>query len=108
MSRSAFADRFATLVGEPPLQYLARWRMARAGELLRGSTTRVNEIAMEVGYTSVTSFNKAFRKWQGVTPSVFRAAVGRPDAGHWKDRTFCERRTRPRWTDPPTQRTLGG
>lgn len=74
MSRSAFAERFAALVGEPPLQYLARWRMARAGELLRGSDTRVNEIAGSVGYTSVPSFNKAFRKWQGATPSAFRSA----------------------------------
>jgi transcriptional regulator GlxA family with amidase domain len=72
MSRSAFAGRFTALVGEPPLQYLARWRMARAGELLRGSTARINEIATSVGYTSVPSFNKAFRKWQGATPSEFR------------------------------------
>ena len=74
MSRSAFADRFTALVGEPPLHYLARWRMARAAELLRGAETRVNEIATSVGYTSVPSFNKAFRKWQGATPSAFRAA----------------------------------
>jgi transcriptional regulator GlxA family with amidase domain len=72
MSRSTFAERFTTLVGEPPLQYLARWRMARAGELLRSSTTRINEIATSVGYASVPSFNKAFRKWQGVTPAAFR------------------------------------
>jgi len=73
LSRSTFAERFTTLVGEPPLQYLARWRMARAGELLRGSAARINEIATSVGYASVPSFNKAFRKWQGVTPSAFRA-----------------------------------
>jgi AraC-like DNA-binding protein/mannose-6-phosphate isomerase-like protein (cupin superfamily) len=73
MSRSAFAERFTALVGEPPLQYLARWRMARAGELLRESTTRINEIAASVGYASVPSFNKAFRKWQGATPTGFRA-----------------------------------
>ena len=76
MSRSTFAERFTALVGEPPLQYLARWRMARAGELLRGSSTRISEIAASVGYASVPSFNKAFRKWQGATPSVFRKSYG--------------------------------
>ncbi len=73
MSRSAFAERFTSLVGEPPLQYLARWRMARAGELLRASNARVNEIATSVGYASVPSFHKAFRKWQGATPRAFRS-----------------------------------
>ncbi len=74
MSRSTFAERFTALVGEPPLQYLARWRMARAAELLRGSALRINEIAAGVGYASVPSFNKAFRKWQGATPTGLRRA----------------------------------
>jgi AraC-like DNA-binding protein len=82
MSRSTFAERFTALVGEPPLQYLARWRMARAGELLRGSTTRVSEIAASVGYTSVPSFNKAFNKWQGVTPTAFRAKPAPSSSEH--------------------------
>ena len=78
MSRSAFAERFTALVGEPPLQYLARWRMARAAELLRGGTTRISEIATGVGYASVPSFNKAFLKWQGTTPTAVRAGMHPP------------------------------
>lgn len=72
LSRSAFAARFSSLVGEPPLQYLARWRMARAAERLRETRARINEIAAAVGYESVPSFNKAFRKWQGDNPTAFR------------------------------------
>lgn len=75
MSRSTFAERFAALVGEPPLQYLARWRMARAAELLRGSHAQIKEVAASVGYASVPSFNKAFRKWQGSSPSALRATA---------------------------------
>ncbi|MEO8549296.1 MAG: helix-turn-helix transcriptional regulator [Kofleriaceae bacterium] len=67
------AARFTALVGESPLQYLARWRMGRAAELLRETRRRVAEIAVDVGYDSVPSFNKAFRKWQGDTPTAFRA-----------------------------------
>jgi AraC-like DNA-binding protein len=72
LSRSAFAARFTELVGEPPLQYLARWRMARAAELLRETNERIQAIAVDVGYESVPSFNKAFRKWQGTSPTSFR------------------------------------
>jgi AraC-like DNA-binding protein/mannose-6-phosphate isomerase-like protein (cupin superfamily) len=72
MSRSAFAARFHELVGEPPLQYLARWRMSRAAELLRTTTESVSAIARRVGYESLPSFSKAFRRWQGTSPAAFR------------------------------------
>ena len=72
LSRSAFAARFTDRVGEPPLQYLARWRMARAAELLRESRESVNAISARVGYESVPSFIKAFKRWQGKSPTAFR------------------------------------
>jgi AraC-like DNA-binding protein len=72
MSRSAFAARFHALVGEPPLQYQARWRMSRAAELLRTTSETVSSIATRVGYDSLPSFSKAFRRWQGVGPAAFR------------------------------------
>jgi AraC-like DNA-binding protein len=75
LSRSGFAARFAALVGEPPLQYLTRWRMARAAELLRDTNESMAEIATTVGYDSVPSFNKAYKRWQGVSPGAFRRGV---------------------------------
>jgi AraC-like DNA-binding protein len=72
LSRSGFAARFTALVGEPPLQYLARWRMARAAELLRDTNESIVEIAERVGYESVPSFGKAFKRWQGESPGAFR------------------------------------
>lgn len=72
LSRSAFAERFTERVGEPPLQYLARWRMARAAELLRTSDEGIGEIAARVGYESVPSFSKAFVRWQGTRPGALR------------------------------------
>ena len=47
--------------------------MGRAAELLRDTRRRVAEIAGDVGYESVPSFNKAFRRWQGASPTTFRA-----------------------------------
>jgi AraC-like DNA-binding protein len=46
--------------------------MARAAERLRETHARINEIAAAVGYESVPSFHKAFRKWQGDSPTAFR------------------------------------
>ena len=74
MSRSGFAARFAELVGEPPLQYLARWRIARAAEHLRASDDAVGAIASRVGYASVPSFIKAFKRWHGESPRSYRRA----------------------------------
>ncbi|RKH62808.1 AraC family transcriptional regulator [Corallococcus llansteffanensis] len=72
MSRSGFAARFTELVGESPLQYLARWRIARAAELLRDTTEKVETIAGRVGYESVPAFSRAFKRWQGTGPAAFR------------------------------------
>lgn len=72
LSRSGFASRFTAVVGDPPLQYLARLRMARAAELLRETDDSVARIAERVGYESVPSFNKAFKRWQGTSPGALR------------------------------------
>ncbi|AKU99094.1 Transcriptional regulator, AraC family [Labilithrix luteola] len=78
LSRSGFAARFTELVGEPPLQYLARWRVARAAELLRDTAEPVSTIAERVGYESTPSFNKAFKRWQGTSPGAYRRAGSLP------------------------------
>lgn len=75
LSRSGFAARFTELVGEPPLQYLARWRVTRAAELLRDTTEPVGTIAARVGYESTPSFNKAFKRWLGTSPGAYRRAA---------------------------------
>ncbi|NUP13225.1 MAG: AraC family transcriptional regulator [Polyangiaceae bacterium] len=77
MSRSGFAARFTELVGEPPLQYLARWRVARAAELLRDTDEKVATIAGRVGYDSVPSFSRAFKRWQNASPATFRRTAER-------------------------------
>lgn len=72
LSRSAFAARFKSVVGEPPLTYLARWRMQMAIGLLRDPYQSLTDIAQCIGYDSVYSFSKAFKKWVGVSPGRFR------------------------------------
>ncbi|CAN7436954.1 AraC family transcriptional regulator [Phenylobacterium sp. LjRoot225] len=72
MSRSAFAERFTAVVGEPPMTYLAGWRMQLACQMLRDSIRSVSEIAFEVGYGSEAAFTRAFRRERGVPPASWR------------------------------------
>jgi AraC-like DNA-binding protein len=72
MSRSAFALRFRQKVGQTPLEYLTRWRMFRAGHLLRHTDTPLIEVAGSVGYESEASFNKAFKRSTGAAPGAYR------------------------------------
>ncbi len=80
MSRSRFASRFAQLVGQPPLEYLAHWRMQKACHLLRATRAPLKEVAAQVGYESASAFSKAFAHCMGVTPGAYRRAGGPADA----------------------------
>jgi AraC-like DNA-binding protein len=70
-SRSEFAERFACLVGDPPMQYLTKWRMQVASGLLNDNI-KIAAVAAEVGYSSEASFSRAFKKIVGVSPSLWR------------------------------------
>jgi AraC-like DNA-binding protein len=76
MSRSAFAARFKAKLGEAPLEYLTRWRMFRAGVLLRHTERSLAEIAHEVGYESDAALSKAFHRIVGMAPGAFRKQGG--------------------------------
>ena len=77
LSRSALAERFTHLIGRPPMQYLASWRMQVASGLLaRG--TKVSSVAFEVGYDSEAAFSRAFKKLVGRSPAAWRGDQGPP------------------------------
>ena len=59
----------------PPIQYLAKWRMQIAAELLTGSTINVAGIAARIGYESEAAFSRAFKKMIGVAPSAWRRTM---------------------------------
>ena len=73
MSRTAFTGRFTQLVGEPPMRYVTRWRMALAHDRLRAGDATVAALADELGYRSEAAFSRAFNRTVGRTPGSVRA-----------------------------------
>jgi AraC family transcriptional regulator, alkane utilization regulator len=71
-SRTALAQRFVELVGQPPMQYLTRWRLIVAAQRLRRESISVDRIAEQVGYESQAAFNRAFKREFGVPPGRWR------------------------------------
>ena len=66
------AERFDRYLGEPPLTYLARWRLQLAARLLRSTRKTVMNVAMDVGYESEAAFNRAFKREFGAPPAQYR------------------------------------
>ncbi len=73
MSRTAFAERFTQLVGQPPIQYLAHWRATEARRLLKNRRFSVAAIAELMGYRSEAAFRRFFKRVEGVGPGKVRA-----------------------------------
>lgn len=72
LSRAALARRFNDLVGEPPMAFLAGWRLALAADLLREPDSTVTAVARRVGYNSPFTFSAAFKRLYGVSPKAHR------------------------------------
>ena len=69
------AARFADALAQPPIEYLKSLRLSRAAALLRRTDLPIKAVASRVGYSSRSSFTRAFIARYGVAPHEFRAAV---------------------------------
>jgi len=76
LSRSAFVERFSSLVGMPPIRYLTFWRMQTAKLNLRETRKTIAQLAYSVGYESEEAFSRAFKREFGVAPASWRGMQG--------------------------------
>jgi AraC family transcriptional regulator, alkane utilization regulator len=72
MSRSPFATKFTSLIGEPPLAYLTKWRMNLAAGYLRDEQLSIRQIGERVGYESQASFTNAFKRNFSFSPREYK------------------------------------
>jgi AraC-like DNA-binding protein len=112
LSRSALHERFAHFIGQPPMQYLASWRMQLAAARLRDTDAKVIDVALEVGYENEAAFARAFRRIVGASPAAWRrerrGAVTTTPRSTWRRRAGRGARARrpraavqPRRSGPP-------
>jgi len=70
VSKTVLGERFAAVMGEPPIRYCTRYRMRQATDLLeRGATT--DEVAHSVGFSSAAAFTRAFKREYGEPPATW-------------------------------------
>jgi AraC-like DNA-binding protein len=80
-SRSLLAERFSEFLNEPPLAYLARWRLQLAAQLLQKTQKTIVQVAFDVGYESETAFTRAFKRKFGLPPAQYRRKLAANGTG---------------------------
>ena len=80
MSATYFSQKFKEMTGINFVDYVARTRVEKARHLRLDPTRRVSEVAFEVGFGSLSQFNRAFRKVAGQSPREYRAKLPSVDA----------------------------
>jgi AraC family transcriptional regulator, activator of mtrCDE len=78
MSRSVFASHFREALGQSPMEHLKVLRLALAAQLLTRTSLPVKVIAARAGYSSRSSFSRAFLSGRRLAPARFRAAADEP------------------------------
>jgi AraC-like DNA-binding protein len=72
MSRFYFCKTFKKETGLSFTNYLSRFRVEKAKNLLLNRNYRVSEIGYEVGFESLTQFNRVFKNIAGQSPTGYR------------------------------------
>jgi AraC-like DNA-binding protein len=80
MSRSAFAARFATVMGQTPAAWLGGWRMAEADRRFADPRATVARVAEALGYRTEAAFRRAYKRITGRTPGAQRRIARAPHA----------------------------
>lgn len=72
LSPTSFCRYMKNLTGKSLFEIILEYRLQTAAQLLLRTNKRINEIAFESGFQDVPYFNRAFRKWKGISPKAFR------------------------------------
>jgi len=84
LSRTVLAERFLHYLGQPPIQYLTRWRLSLAASRLREGSASIGRVAEQVGYDSEASFTRAFKRAFGLPPATWRRKKAMAAAPRWR------------------------
>ena len=75
MSASYFSEKFKEATGINFVEFVARTRVEKARNLLQNPRLRISEVAFEVGFQSLSQFNRTFKKVTGKSPGELRESL---------------------------------
>mgnify|MGYP002853142645 CR=1 FL=1 len=85
INRSYLYTLFENALGISPQQYLSRYRIAKAVELLQLTQLPIESIAISCGYSDPLVFSKAFHQEKGISPSAYRKSLPKSDRAESKE-----------------------
>ena len=77
VSRTLLFEKFKSLLGQTPNEFIQLIRLKYAAELIRSEHYKISEIAYKVGYSDPKYFSKTFHKQFGVSPTEFKKGVAK-------------------------------
>ena len=77
-SRSVLAERFRRYLDQPPIRYLAKWRLQLAAQQLKTDRLPIKAMADLYGYELEAAFNRAFKRCFGLPPGDWRRRQDQP------------------------------
>lgn len=78
VSASYFSELFKKGTGINFVEYVARTRVEKAQNMLANPNKRISEVAFDVGFKSLSQFNRAFKKYTGEAPKIYRTRLAKP------------------------------
>ena len=80
MSRATLVRHFREAIGVAPMTYILNWRILKAYNLTKYSSTPLEQIAESVGFGSARTLSKAFQRHYDCTPNEFRRRLDTADS----------------------------
>ena len=74
LSTSSFKRKFKETYEDSPKKYIAKKKVEKAAELLKSESLRISDIAYDVGFDSLSTFNRNFINTYGKSPTEYRLA----------------------------------
>lgn len=75
LNKNYFSTLFREALGIPPKEYIIKYKINKACELLNNKDLTISEVSRSVGYDDPLGFSKIFKQIKGVSPKIYRKTI---------------------------------